>query len=39
MKIPNFQKYIQNDRPMAKRAADEYIAKLQKEAEQETLNF
>ena len=38
-KIPNYEKYIQNDRPVAKRAADEYIAKLQKEAEQETLNF
>ena len=37
--IPKYEKYIQNDRPVAKRAADEYIAKLQKEAEQETLNF
>jgi len=38
-KIPNYENYIQSDRPLAKRAADEYIAKLQKEAEQETLEM
>ena len=35
----NFQTYLARPNLLAKRAADEYIAKLQKEAEQETLNF
>ena len=37
--VPGVQKYLENDRPIAKRAADEYIAELLREAEQETLNF
>ena len=36
--VPGVQKYLENDRPIAKRAADEYIAELLREAEQSTLD-
>ena len=39
IKIKGLDDYLKLKEPINRRAADEYIAKLQKEAEQETLNF
>jgi hypothetical protein len=35
--VPGVQKYLENDRPIAKRESNEYIAELLREAEQMTL--
>ena len=39
IKIKGLDNYLKLNEPVAKRQADEYIANLLREAEQETLNF
>ena len=38
VEVPGFRKYFERDRPMAKRAADEYIADLLRDVEQTALD-